>query len=211
MWLSIIVLAVVVSNCRAPIFLTIDDPEDDTTLVDAVSGQKPVEEFAAEIEAFEKKLLANDLEKIEKLLGKPGPRPEKGYAMPIGQHRKLLISGLRHSDKKMNKNHTDYYPIGDFAGIEVSYGINGTSPQFAVLYFKVDNQFPRLTVTNMAERLKWDRDKFAKVKKYIEGDQPFIPATFPIEALLISIGILIVGALMIQSFKKTRIEQNGHS
>jgi len=32
----------------------------------------------------------------------------------------------------------------DFAGIEVSYGTNGTSSQFAVLYFKVDKAFPKL-------------------------------------------------------------------
>ena len=64
MWLSIIVLAAVTSESRAPIFLTIVDPVDDSALVGAVSGQKPVKEFAAEIEAFEKTLLANDEEKI---------------------------------------------------------------------------------------------------------------------------------------------------
>ena len=52
MWLSIIVLAAVTSESRAPIFLTIDDPEDDNSLVDAVSGQKPVKEFAVKGATF---------------------------------------------------------------------------------------------------------------------------------------------------------------
>jgi hypothetical protein len=144
MWLSIIVLAAAASGSRAVIFVMIHDPMDDRALVDAVSGQKPVREFAAEIEALEKTLLANNKEKIEKLLGKPAPKPAKDHAMPVGQHRAFAISGLRYADEKLNKDHTAYYPIGDFAGIEVRYGIDGTSPQFAVLYFKVDDAFPKL-------------------------------------------------------------------
>lgn len=144
MWLCLIVLTAVPSSSRANIILRIHDTVDDSDLVDAVSGQKPVKEFAAEIEALEKKLLTNDKEKIEKLLGKPAPKPEKGYAIPVGQHRMFAISGIRYRDEKLNKDHTAYYPIGDFAGIEVRYGINGTTPQFAVLYFKVDDAFPKL-------------------------------------------------------------------
>jgi hypothetical protein len=143
-WLSIIVLAAVATGSRADIILMIDDPVDDHALVDAVSGQKPVKEFAAEIEALEKTLLANDKEKIEKLLGKPAAKPGKDYAMPVGQRRVYAISGIRYGDEKMNKDHTAYYPVGDFAGVEVSYGIDGASPQFAVLYFKVDDAFPKL-------------------------------------------------------------------
>jgi hypothetical protein len=281
MWLSIIVLAAIASDSRAPIFGFIDDREDDLALVIAVSGQKPVKEFAAEIETFEKKLLANDMENIEKLLGKPVKKPEKGLAVPIGHPRGYMISGIRSMDEKNNKDHADYYPIGDFAGIEVSYGISGTNPQYAALYFKVDGAFPRLMrlkkdpipkksaatrkhtideehwdqmkdgmtiedlaelfsvspgdyaagtdyltrswgwqrgnggtvrktlewrsekgrivvdfdamgkfvtaefyrpgldpITNITERLKWDRRKFAQLKKYIEERQPFFFATF---------------------------------
>src|SRR4051794_14368266 len=105
MWLSILVLAAVASGSRAVIFLMIDDPVDDQALVDAVSGQKPVKEFAAEITAWEKTLLAKDKEKIEKLLGKPAPKPGEGYAIPVGQHRAFAISGLRYADEKRNKDH----------------------------------------------------------------------------------------------------------
>ena len=121
MWLSIVVLAAAASGSSAIIILMIDDPVDDYALVDAVSGQKPVKEFAAEIDAWENTLLANDEEKIEKLLSKPAPKPAKGYAIPVGQHRMYAISGRGYSDEEMNKDHTAYYPIGDFAGIEVRY------------------------------------------------------------------------------------------
>jgi hypothetical protein len=144
MWLSLVVLAAVVSGSRAVIIVVIHDLVDDRALVDAVSSQKPVKEFAAEIEALQNTLLAKDKAKIEKFLGKPVLKPEKDYALPVGQCRTFTISGLRNPDNKKNKDHTSYYPIGDFAGIEVWYGINGTTPQFAVLYFKVDDKFPRL-------------------------------------------------------------------
>jgi hypothetical protein len=142
-WLSILVLVVVASGGRAVIFLTIHDPVDDHILVDAVSGQKPVRALAAEIEALEKNLLANDKGKIEKLLGKSAAKPRGDYAMPLGQCRSYMISGLNFGAKE-DKRHTAYYPVGDFAGIEVSYGFDGKSPQYAVLYFKVDDDFPKL-------------------------------------------------------------------
>jgi hypothetical protein len=143
-WLSVIVLVAVASGSRAVILVDIWDPVDDPALIDAVSGQKPVKEFATEIEALEKTLFANDKEEIEKLLGKPAPMPEKGYAIPVGQRRTFMISGLRYADERLNNDHTAYYPVGDFAGIAVAYGVNGTSPQYAVLYFKVDAAFPKL-------------------------------------------------------------------
>src|SRR5262249_38819408 len=159
-WLSLIVLAAAAWASRAGSIEIIHDPMDDSALIDAVSGQKPVKEFAAEIQALEKSLLKNDQEKIEKLLGKPAAKPKKEYAIPVGQHRMFLVSGLRSDDEKENKHHTEYYPIGDFAGIEVSYGINGTNPQFAVLYFKVDKAFPKLK--EVEEKA---RDKPADPKK----------------------------------------------
>ncbi len=88
MWLSLVVLAAAACVSRATIFVWIDDPIDDYALVDAVSGQKPVKEAAAEIAAWEDALLAKHKEGIEKLLGRPTPKPDKDYAIPVGQHRK---------------------------------------------------------------------------------------------------------------------------
>ena len=117
--MGIIVLAAVTSSSRAVIFLMIHDPVDDFLLVNAVSGQKSVKEFAAEIMALESTVTANDVEKIEKLFGKPARRPAEDYAMPVAQSRGFSISGLRYADEKMNKDHSEFCPIGDSRHIEV--------------------------------------------------------------------------------------------
>ncbi len=144
MWLSLFMLIVAGSSARAVIILFLDDKVDDRELVDAVSGQKPVKEFAAELEAFVQTITDNKRDRIEKLLGKPSRKLDKDYAMPVAQPRAFSISGLRYGDEKKNKNHTEFYPVGDFAGVEVWYGIDGESPSFALLYFKVDKAFPKL-------------------------------------------------------------------
>ncbi len=143
MWLSIIMLAMFASGANSVIFMMIHDAVDDWLLVDAVSGQKPVKEFAAEIDAFAKILDATNQQKFEKLLGKPVKRPGKDYAMTLGQSRKFAISGIRAG---VSKEHTEFYAVGDFAGIEVHYRPDGENPWFALLCFKVDDAFPKLKV-----------------------------------------------------------------
>jgi hypothetical protein len=155
MCFSVILLALVASSAPAPIILKIHDEVEEYALIDAVSGQKPVKDFRAEIGALEKTLTANNRAKIEKILGKPAQKPGKDYAMPVGQPRMIMISGLRYADEKLNKDHTEFYPVHDFAGIEVHYGIDGESSQYALLYFKVDKTFPKLK--------KLEEDKPAKV------------------------------------------------
>jgi|GEM_PF-6588327 len=144
LWLSVIALVAATSDSRATIHLMIHDPIDDAGLIAAVSGQKAVKEFAAEIKMLRQAVTANDIEKIEMFLGKPARKPAKDYAMPVAQSRSFMISGIRYGDETMNKDHAAFYPVGAFAGIEVWYGIDGKTPQFALLYFKVDGTFPKL-------------------------------------------------------------------
>ena len=143
-WLSLVLLAAAGPEAHADVGVLIDDSVDDIALVVAVSGQKPVKAFAAEIMAFSETLAASKEGRIEKLLGKPVPRPNGDYAMPVGQPRGFTMSGRFSADKAQNKHHTEFYPIGDFAGIEVWYGMDGESPVFALLYFRVDETFPKL-------------------------------------------------------------------
>ena len=143
-WLSLVLLAAAGPEAHADVGVLIDDSVDDVALVVAVSGQKPIKEFAAEITAFRETLTASKEGRIEKLLGKPVPRRDGDYAMPVGQPRGFRMSGRFSADKAKNKHHTEFYPIGDFAGIEVWYGMDGESPVFALLYFRVDKTFPKL-------------------------------------------------------------------
>jgi len=122
MWLSLVLLAAAGPEARAIVTAMVLDDVDDVALVAAVSGQKPVKEFAAEIAAFRESLTASKKGGIEKLLSKPERRPTEDYAMPVAQPRGFSMSGVRHSDKKQNKDHSAIYLVGDFAGIEVWYG-----------------------------------------------------------------------------------------
>jgi len=143
--LSLLLLAAAGPKAYAVVTVIVLDSVDDSALVVAVSGQKPVREFAAEITAFREKLTASKKGHIEKLLGKPARRRDGDYAMPVAQPRSFSMSGLRHADESENKDHSAFYPIGDSAGIEVWYKIDGESPVFALLYFRVDKAFPKLT------------------------------------------------------------------
>jgi len=142
-WPSVILVVVAGSEARAVVHVLILDPVDDSSLVAAVSGQKSVKEFAAEIDVFRRTLTAGKKGRIEALLGQPARRPDGDYAMPVAQPRGFLMSGVGHGDAR-DKDHTAFYPVGDFAGVEVWYGVDGETPAFAFLYFRVDKAFPRL-------------------------------------------------------------------
>jgi hypothetical protein len=141
---AVVAVAALTSTASAGLFTGLYDDVDDTFLVDAVSGQEPVTKFAKAINAFQKTLWTYKEKEIEKLLGKPAQRAKKAYAMPVAQPRAFWMSGLRYADSKLNKDHVAFYPIEDFAGIEVWYGIDGETPRIALLYFKVDKSFPKL-------------------------------------------------------------------
>ncbi|WP_088259983.1 hypothetical protein [Fimbriiglobus ruber] len=142
--LSLLLIALACSMALGGEILSLSDPIDDEWLVGAVSGQPPVKEFGSAIHELIRPVCALKQFQIEKVLGRPTPKKVKDYAMPIGQSRMWSLSGIRYVDEKMNKDHTKFYPIDDIAGIEVWYGIDGESPQFALLYFKIDETFPKL-------------------------------------------------------------------
>ena len=90
--------------------------------------------------------------------------------MPVAQPRGVALSGID-AGGRWNKSHTEFYPVGAF-GVEVWYGYDGKSPVAVFVYFKADPDFPKLTTSNVQERLAWDRDRFAKLVKLIEDRQP---------------------------------------
>jgi hypothetical protein len=173
MWLSVFLALAIGSGVRAVVFVLISDDVDDRELIDAVSGQKPVKEFASEMDKLRGVIEVKDSAAIEKLLGKPARKPPNGYAMPVGQPRGFAMSGLRYADKKENKDHTEFYPVGDFAGIVVLYGVDGSSPEAALFYFKVDESFPKLKKieTNRAETSTRPEKKPAVIREHtIDAD-----------------------------------------
>ncbi|HEV3145264.1 MAG TPA: hypothetical protein VGZ47_15340 [Gemmataceae bacterium] len=148
--------------------MLLNDDFDERTIVSTVHEEKSVVQAREEIGAFKKKLLSLKENDFVTLFGKSQPMPPKTYAMPLAQPRMLTLSGLRHKDPKLNKNHTESYIIKDVAGLEVWYSINGQSPAAIVIYFPVDKDFPKFDGRNLEKRLAWDKDHFKKLQTWLE-------------------------------------------
>lgn len=138
-----LLLGIVHSLAFGIIVTILHDAVDDRWLILSVQGQDDVRKFNEELNKFQQTLWPFKEREIEDLLGKH-TRREGAYAMPVAQARTIARSGLRYGDATLNKDHVASYAIGDYAGIDVWYGIDGETPHFALLYFKVDKTFPKL-------------------------------------------------------------------
>jgi hypothetical protein len=105
---------------------------------------------------------------IEAMFGKPMPKADWTFAMPVAQPRGFGMSGLRHVDEKLNKDHKGFYLVGTFAALEIYYTLDGVSPNVILHHFRVDDTFPRLTKDNLRERLRWEQDRWQKLEAYYE-------------------------------------------
>jgi hypothetical protein len=152
-------------------YVALSDEFDDKAIARQASERSDVRYAGRELDDFSHRIAAKQQQHIERLLGKPSGMQAKTYAMPVAQQRVLMISGIRMADKTMNKNHTDFYPVGDIGGVAVWYGIDGKSPEAVVVYLKVDKSFPKLSEKNLKERLVWDADRLTKLFKAVEERQ----------------------------------------
>jgi hypothetical protein len=83
------------------------------------------------------------------------------------------ISGLHNPDPASCHDHIDLHAVREFGYLEIYYGVSGTGIQQAVLYFRADGGFVPLQSTNdFARRLEWDKNRFAAVKKWLDGHLP---------------------------------------
>jgi hypothetical protein len=156
-------------KAAASIIISFDDPFDKREIVIDAMDDPRVKTFNDDLTAFKKKLLPLKLRDFEALFGKPVAKPVKEYAFPTAERRALGLSGLRYVDEKMNKDHTDFHVLGDLAGLEIWYGLDGETPAAIVVFFKVDKQFiPLDHPDRFVQRLGWDRDKYQKLVRYVE-------------------------------------------
>jgi hypothetical protein len=162
------VLCLLANPGRAVIHTLLTDEFDDWDQVHAVAEFEEVKALGQEMDVLKGRLRRLKERDIEALFGRPTPKTEKTFAMPVPQPRGLGLSGLRHGDPKMNKAHTEFYTVGQSAAIEVYYGIDGVSPQAVLVYLRVDGEFPRLTKDNLARRLAWERERLAKLNCLFE-------------------------------------------
>jgi hypothetical protein len=144
------------------------DQADDFDLILAAADHPAVTTSREDLDRVERWILVRQLPEIERTLGKPVPRPaDRVYAMPVAQPRVIMLSGLRYTDEKLNKHHTDFHPVGDVGAVEIRYGIGGERPAAVVVYLAVDEAFPKLTEENLARRVAWDRRRFRELVRII--------------------------------------------
>jgi hypothetical protein len=168
---ALIGLLYLASGVHGVIIQYLPNDLDDRKLVGEVHDQEAVKAFRKELDEFVEMLSKHKQPALEKLLGKPAGRSPKGYALPVAQPRLIGRSGRRYADEKLNKDHREFYPIEQFAGIEVWYGIDGKSPGLVLVRFKADKTFPKLTKNNLKDRLAWDRARFLKLTRVIKKRQ----------------------------------------
>src|SRR5262245_49931532 len=107
--LSLTVLAV----AQAGIIVMLNDERDEIKLVQHARDQAEVQEHGKKIEAFAARLRKLKEKDIEALFGKPAPMKAKAFAMPVAQPRGFGMSGMRFAEEKKNKDHEEFYHIGD--------------------------------------------------------------------------------------------------
>jgi hypothetical protein len=77
-----------------------------------------------------------------------------------------------HADPKRNKNHVGFYDVGDFAAMKVYYGIDGVTPVGILVYFRVDDEFKKLTEwRDLKDRWQWDTEQFDRLKFWLNERQ----------------------------------------
>ncbi len=103
---------------------------------------------------------------IEKALGKPGRSARAVYVRPCCGPDSISYSGVR--PVHGNKEHREFYEIGDVGGVFVHYCVDGEKAWFWIFYFRVDDTFVPLTkVSDYRRRLAWDVKRFEEVKQWL--------------------------------------------
>ncbi len=160
---AVLVFGLVVTEARGVIVLVLWDDCDDRDAILAVRDVQAVKAFRQRMDKFTNRLRVLKEKDIVALFGKPTTKPAKTFAMPVAQPRTIALSGIRYADHRLNKDHSEFYTIGDFAGIEVYYAIDGETPAAILLYFQRDGKFPKLAKDNLDKRLAWEQERLKKL------------------------------------------------
>src|SRR5262245_10820883 len=126
--LAALLTALLTGPSQGGIIYHLEDPFDDPGVIRAVQGNPVMVAFGKEVRAFEKRLWKWKERDFHAVLGKPRAGAKKAEAMFSTEPRALLLSGLRYSDPKLNKDHIDTHAVGDAGRIDIWYGIDGETP-----------------------------------------------------------------------------------
>lgn len=165
---GVLALVVVAADVGASIVVWLPDEFDDHRVIASFQETPAVAAFSKDMDAFKERLRARKEADILAMFGKPRPKPAQTFAMPVAQRRGFGMSGLRHADAKLNKDHKEFYLIGTGAAVEIYYALDGISPYIILLYLRVDDTFPRLTKDNLETRLAWERKRWHDLLAYVD-------------------------------------------
>lgn len=176
---AILCFGVVVSEASAIVVMYLDE-FDDAQILNAVAEVEQVKEQQEKLKSLADRLLKLDKASLTAVLGKPGEKRRKTYALPLGEIRGIALSGIRDAnDKRPDEDFVSFYPVGDFAAVEFYYSRQkkeGDTPLAMRIYLKVDKSFPKLTKDNLDQRLAWDRSQLRKLVKQISEKADALPS-----------------------------------
>jgi hypothetical protein len=152
---------------RAEELIVLGDDFGFATSIADVAKDSRVIKMREEVAKVAKSIEALKEPEIVKLLGKSIKMPENRLALSVGQDPILTLSGRRYRNPAQNKDHIDFYALGDYAGVEVYYDIDGRTPAAVVVYFAVDREFVRISKENLAKRLDWEKARLERLAKLI--------------------------------------------
>lgn len=102
-----------------------------------------------------------------------GPKLEKqpnDCVLPSFVPTFFFLSGLIVSN---DQRHVDFYALGDVGSIQVFYGFDGKSIEYAAIYFRADEKFVPLSSDDYnAQRLEWEKAKLSLVEKWLDDHLP---------------------------------------
>lgn len=105
----------------------------------------------------------------EEIIALFGPKSEKtpqSFALPLYDSGGVVLSGFFGS-REVDKSHTDFYDVGDFAGAKVIYGRSGQVARI-LFFFRVNAAFPKLEGwNNLKARLEWDDSQLAALETWV--------------------------------------------
>jgi hypothetical protein len=176
---TVLGLVIPVSEASAIIVAYLDEFDDPET-INAVADVEQIKRCRAETQKLASQLQKLEPATLEALLGKPGKKQRKTYAMPLGETRSIALSGLREvNDKRPDEDFVSFHPVGDFAAVEFYYSRQrkpNDAPLAARIYLKVDDTFPKLTKDNLDQRLAWERTQLEKLVKHISNKAGALPS-----------------------------------
>jgi len=158
------------TSAHAGVGGVLSDEFDDVDVVRKIQDNDArVKTLKADLDVVRKRLLRLKEHDFIALFGEKIDRPAKAYAFPCFEIRALVVGGIWTEDPEENHGHTDFHQVGDFAGVEVWYGIDGKTPFMAMFFFKTDAEFVAIKAADdLEKRLAWDRARWEFFNAWVE-------------------------------------------